>query len=358
MNRTFILAGSLASILLLAGAFRITEVQTAAQEKLTTTTVPSDKFGQGGTLETTSDENFRVVKEVWKDKDGKIKETHSSLYNANNQLGAEAWVFGEDTNLKVTTFRHTAGDWSFYGIGDSASGITKKEIEEKIGKIESEFIKTGTITRPQKPAANTATQNKPKQETNTPDPKETDPGKPKYSALDQPSLPPTEVFTPSDKPKSETPSDKKAPPKTDKTSSGESGGSASTTTTSLPPGYKLSPNNVLGLDSWTVTTPYGGWRVNFPADVQPGEPFTSTVFLDPIGKNDNERAQNLAKLKEHKLQAGDQVMNPVKWFSDQLYTTGLGKTVLRGGYRMLYDPPFYNIYLQIPTHTAGGPNRF
>ncbi|HEY6305492.1 MAG TPA: TonB-dependent receptor [Candidatus Angelobacter sp.] len=31
------------------------------------------------------------------------------------------------------------------------------------------------------------------------------------------------------------------------------------------------------------------------------------------------------------------------------FLTGRGKTVFRGGYRMLYDPPFYNIYLNIAT---------
>ena len=33
------------------------------------------------------------------------------------------------------------------------------------------------------------------------------------------------------------------------------------------------------------------------------------------------------------------------------FLTGHGKTVFRGGYRMLYDPPFYNIYLNIATST-------
>jgi len=31
------------------------------------------------------------------------------------------------------------------------------------------------------------------------------------------------------------------------------------------------------------------------------------------------------------------------------FLTGHGKTVFRGGYRMLYDPPFYNIYLNVST---------
>ncbi len=35
--------------------------------------------------------------------------------------------------------------------------------------------------------------------------------------------------------------------------------------------------------------------------------------------------------------------------------TGGGKTVIRGGYRLLYDPPFYNIYLNVST---SAPNTF
>jgi hypothetical protein len=33
------------------------------------------------------------------------------------------------------------------------------------------------------------------------------------------------------------------------------------------------------------------------------------------------------------------------------FLTGNGKTTFRGGYRMLYDPPFYNIYLNVATST-------
>ena len=31
------------------------------------------------------------------------------------------------------------------------------------------------------------------------------------------------------------------------------------------------------------------------------------------------------------------------------FLTGHGKTTFRGGYRLLYDPPFYNIYLNMST---------
>jgi Carboxypeptidase regulatory-like domain len=36
------------------------------------------------------------------------------------------------------------------------------------------------------------------------------------------------------------------------------------------------------------------------------------------------------------------------------WVTGHGKTVLRGGYRMLYDPPFYNIFLNVSTASPFG----
>jgi hypothetical protein len=39
------------------------------------------------------------------------------------------------------------------------------------------------------------------------------------------------------------------------------------------------------------------------------------------------------------------------WTPDWGWMTGNGKTVIRGGYRLSYDPPFYNIYLNISTST-------
>jgi hypothetical protein len=36
------------------------------------------------------------------------------------------------------------------------------------------------------------------------------------------------------------------------------------------------------------------------------------------------------------------------------FLTGHGKTVIRGGYRMLYDPPFYNIFLNVSTASPYG----
>ena len=34
------------------------------------------------------------------------------------------------------------------------------------------------------------------------------------------------------------------------------------------------------------------------------------------------------------------------------FLTGHGKTTFRGGYRLLYDPPFYNIYLNMASSVA------
>src|SRR5438477_7538182 len=72
---------SFASIFLFASLLLI-PAPAPAQEKLTTTTAKSDKFGKGGTLETTSDEKSRVVKEVWRDATGKNRETHLVNYDA------------------------------------------------------------------------------------------------------------------------------------------------------------------------------------------------------------------------------------------------------------------------------------
>jgi hypothetical protein len=264
-SRCRVLPASILSILLFSALLSFAEA-VSAQEKLTTTTVADDKFGKGGTLETTSDENFRVVKEVWKDKDGKVKETHSAVYNG-NQLAAEIWIFGGDNNLRITTFKHAAGDWSFYGIGESVSGIAKEEIQKKVENNEAEFIKTGTITRPKKPTANN-------------------------------------VPAPEDKPKKED------PPKTDKTSTGESGGNNASTAPFTAPGYALEVKKEFDLVRLFITTPEGAITENIPADIQPRESLSGSSWFDPKGKDEAERQKNLNALKKYEFKIGKVQVKP------------------------------------------------
>ena len=40
----------------------------------TTKTEPSDKYGEGGSVKTTTNEKYIVTDQVWKDKNGKVRE--------------------------------------------------------------------------------------------------------------------------------------------------------------------------------------------------------------------------------------------------------------------------------------------
>src|SRR2546430_15996784 len=75
---------------LLAG--RVMAQDKKPEPKLTTTTSADDKYGKGGTVETTSDDKLRVFREVWKNKDGDIRETHSIYYDGKD-TASEYWDF-------------------------------------------------------------------------------------------------------------------------------------------------------------------------------------------------------------------------------------------------------------------------
>src|ERR1044071_4746651 len=66
--------------------------------KLTTTTTNTNKYGEGGTLESTSDEKSILVEEVWKNKDGHIKELHRVQWltpkpNEKSKKFGQGWQF-------------------------------------------------------------------------------------------------------------------------------------------------------------------------------------------------------------------------------------------------------------------------
>jgi len=124
----------------------------AGQSKLTSTTEASDKFGKGGKLETTSDEQFRVVKEVWKDATGKNRETHLISYDAKG-IVTERWYLKDET---FTAERHIEdgkwnGEWDVSSnTGYRASKVTSKIIADKIKSLEA---KAGAVPdRPNKTA--------------------------------------------------------------------------------------------------------------------------------------------------------------------------------------------------------------
>src|SRR6266404_1914397 len=95
---------------------KTTTQKTAPDPKLTTTTVADKTYGEGGSLETTSNEKGMLLREVWKDKDGK----------------------------KVETFKYETLTNTFYKGKDEYHGDREK-IGEWIEELEKQFAKDGTL---------------------------------------------------------------------------------------------------------------------------------------------------------------------------------------------------------------------
>ena len=66
-------------------------------------------------------------------------------------------------------------------------------------------------------------------------------------------------------------------------------------------GYRVDSRSADGLYITTFTTPQGVIKVNLPDDMAAGDTISGTVTAEPTGKNEAERAQNLAELKRHVL---------------------------------------------------------
>src|SRR5215813_13282692 len=79
-------------IVICACLFLITQ-SPMAQDKLTTTTVNSDKYVAGGKLITTSDSKLKIHSEKWTDKNGKTIELHEIEYDESGNVKSETWQF-------------------------------------------------------------------------------------------------------------------------------------------------------------------------------------------------------------------------------------------------------------------------
>jgi hypothetical protein len=201
---------------LLAG--RVMAQDKKPEPKLTTTTSADDKYGKGGTVETTSDDKLKVSYEVWRDKDGKVRETHDIEYEGRD-TASETWRFSKDgkkiafTLLKVRDIVIESrpliysGKWNLIvedgsqKVLDYVDATTKEKIAKKVEEIEDQFIKDGKIPAEKEyPKETKDTREKLKQET----PKSDETPK---DDVEQPKLPSNkEVFGPDSKPKTSTPS--------------------------------------------------------------------------------------------------------------------------------------------------------
>lgn len=119
------------------------------QQKLKTTVVADNKYGEGGTLETTSDEKLKVVKEVWKDKNGQVKEVYSFArvvtegLDKENEEGVptDFWEFHKDGRV-VDTFYYDRGERRFGKRGDTSDRLASRtQVKEWIEEIEKRYAK-------------------------------------------------------------------------------------------------------------------------------------------------------------------------------------------------------------------------
>jgi hypothetical protein len=91
------------SVLLLIGTANLA----TAQGKNTTTTSPSNEYGEGGTEETISDENFRVTRRTYRDKCGRVRQIDGPI------AMKEYYSPAGDAKIFVTPWLHSKEGGSY-----------------------------------------------------------------------------------------------------------------------------------------------------------------------------------------------------------------------------------------------------
>jgi hypothetical protein len=297
---------------------------TLAQSQQKWSATADNKYGEGGKVETYSNEKSIVIYQTWLDPKGDIREVYD-----NPNPSKQTWTFygpgtkltTDDHDLEIT-YNPKTKHFSVDKPRTEIDNVEPAQVREWIGKVEERFAKTGTskftmpwqkvdgtIEQPNLPSA--AASNKPKTEQPSIDP-------------DRPDPLPADVFNPpkntSSEPKKEEPKKeepkKEEPPKTDKTSTGKTGGNTASTTPFTAPGYAVEVKKEFDLVRLFITTPEGGITENIPADIQPGESFSGSSYFDPKGKDAAERLKNLNALKEYEFKLGGQPVELQKALPD------------------------------------------
>jgi len=125
--------------------------------KLTTTTTNSNKYGEGGTLESTSDEKSILVSEVWKNKDKHIKELHIVEWltpepNKKSKIKefGQGWQFYKNEQVVATFIYYGSAENHFVSPDARVDkyGVSQADAEKWIEEIEKQFADDGTISHP------------------------------------------------------------------------------------------------------------------------------------------------------------------------------------------------------------------
>src|SRR5438477_4640743 len=109
------------------------------KEKSTTTTVADNKYGKGGTKETSSDEKLRLRTEVWKDKDGKVRQKHEIASGT-----VHMWTFKDkEGNIqKFLTAKRSDKGWDLvypFSGENGRADISFDEVERIVERIEKQY---------------------------------------------------------------------------------------------------------------------------------------------------------------------------------------------------------------------------
>src|SRR6185503_18191008 len=148
--------------------------------------------------------------------------------------------------------------------------VTLEQVKDWIEKFEGRFADDGTISVPWIKVS--------------PDP-------------DQPSPLPADVFNPpkstSNEPKKDEPK-KEEPPKSDKTSTSATGGNTASTAPFTAPGVKTEIEQEFDLMRIKYVGEFGGYTINLPAKLRPGDTFTGSFY--PLGNNEADLVKNFNNL--------------------------------------------------------------
>jgi CHAT domain-containing protein/tetratricopeptide (TPR) repeat protein len=126
-------------------------------------------------------------------------------------------------------------------------------------------------------------------------------------------------------------------------------------------GYQVDSTSANGLYITTFTTPQGQIKVNLPDDMAAGDTVSGTVVAQPTGKDDKERAQNLAELNAYVIELESQKVTvgdkKFSWKIPGRLTTEVktivlsyrGKSVARTAVPISANPPPAPAQFTLPT---------
>lgn len=116
------------------------------EPQITESTVADTKYGQGGVKITGTGEKYKLYWEKWKDKDGKIRETHEILYEEDKEGKTQKWLFFTDFPTVVGTFTTWKGKLNG-STGINEKDLSDQQIAELMEEVGNQFARDRTLPK-------------------------------------------------------------------------------------------------------------------------------------------------------------------------------------------------------------------